>query len=135
MAGTRRENEKRGAPLHGEEPAPGLLPDLLRRVLALGFSGFFMTEATLRRALSDSLPKEWIDFAVDQSERTRDEFLERLAGEIARSAESIDLAALAEHLLEGHTIEVKAEVRFRREGGKAASRPFDFQVTRPGRRR
>lgn len=121
----------------GKEPPaedPRLLPDILRRVMALGFSGFFMTEGALRKALGETLPKDWLDFAVDQSERTRDEFLERLAAEIARSVETIDLAELAERLLDGHTIEVKAEVRLRSDRKGSESRPFSFS-THHGRRR
>lgn len=128
-------SEKRGKG-HLEDPDredPGLVPEILRRVLALGFSGFFMTEGALRKALGETLPKDWIDFAVDQSERTRDEFLERLAGEIARSVETIDLVSLAERLLEGHTVEVKAEIRLRSDRTQSTSRPFHYKATR-GRR-
>ncbi len=41
------------------------LPELLRRVASIGFSGFFLTEAAVRKALGDTLPKDWIDFAVE----------------------------------------------------------------------
>lgn len=123
MASDRRGGRGRSPIREGdEEESPGLLPDILRRMMALGFSGFFMTETALRKALGDTLPKEWIEFAVEQSERTRDEFIERLAGEIARTMEAIDLVSLAERVLEGHTLEIKAEVRLRPEkGGKSSS--------------
>lgn len=87
------------------------LPELLRRAAGIGFSGFFLTEAAIRKALGDTLPKDWIDFAVEQSERTRAEFIERLSYEVARNLESIDPAALLNTLLEGRTLEVKAEIR------------------------
>jgi hypothetical protein len=52
-----------------------------------------------------------VDFAADQSERTRAEFLERLAGELARTIESIDLARVMQQALEGRTLEVHARIR------------------------
>ena len=87
------------------------LPDMVRRALALGLSGFFSTEETIRKALGDTLPKDWTDFAVDQSERTRKEFLERLSYEIAQSLEKVDIAGVLRDLLEGRTLEVKAQIR------------------------
>lgn len=119
----------------GEDGSLGLLPDILRRMMGLGFSGFFMTETALRKALGDTLPKEWIEFAVEQSDRTRDEFIERLAGEIARTMEAIDLVSMAERVLEGHTLEVKAEIRLRpdkRKKSSAESAPRKVRFTLAG---
>ncbi len=48
---------------------------------------------------------------MEQSERTRAEFIERLSYEVARNLENIDPAALLSTLLEGRTVEVKAEIR------------------------
>lgn len=87
------------------------IPDLVRRALTAGLSGFFVTEEVVRRAVGDTLPKDWSDFAVEQSERTRAEFIERLSYEIGRSIENIDLAAVFAQLLEGRTLEVNATVR------------------------
>jgi hypothetical protein len=100
----------------GRRPAPGApppagLPDAVRKLIALGLSGVFSTQETLRQAVGDALPKEWVDFAADQSERTRAEFLERLAGELARTIESIDLARVMQQALEGRTLEVHARIR------------------------
>lgn len=94
----------------GEGTAP-VLPESLRRLIAFGLSGVFSTQETLRQTVGDALPKEWVDFAVDQSDRTRAEFLERLAGELARTIESIDLAKVMQQALEGRTLEVHARIR------------------------
>ena len=98
----------------GEEESSGLrnpIPDLMRRLLGLGLSGFFLTEEALRKALGDTLPRDWTDFAIDQSARTREEFLSRLSFEIGRSLENVDLAAVLRDLLEGRTLEVTAQIR------------------------
>lgn len=120
-----RGNEKsrtsgRSADTNGDEPnrasagedgrIPGL-SELARRAVALGLSGFFFTEETIRKALGDTLPKDWSDFAIDQSERTRKEFLERLSFELAQTLERIDVAAVLNELLEGRTVEVRAEIK------------------------
>src|SRR3990172_2973929 len=105
-----------GSDTGGRPPA---LPGLLRQALSLGFSGFFLTEEAIRKALGDTIPKDWTDFAVDQSERARREFLERLSFEIAQSLEKIDVAAVLRELLEGRTLEIRAEIRL---GEKEAGR-------------
>ena len=87
------------------------LPDLVRKAFSLGFSGFFLTEEAIRKALGDTIPKDWTDFAVDQSERARREFLERLSFEIAQSLDKVDIAAVLQELLQGRTLEIRAEIR------------------------
>jgi len=87
------------------------MQDLARRAIGIGLSGFFLTEETIRKAVGDTLPKDWSDFAVGQSERTRQEFLERLSFELAQTIEKIDMASVMAELLEGRTLEVKAEIR------------------------
>ncbi len=99
------------SPEMDENPAASVVPELARRMIALGLSGVFATQETLRQAVGDALPKEWVDFATDQSDRTRVEFLERLAGELARVIESIDLAEVMQQALEGRTLEVTARIR------------------------
>ncbi len=117
-----------------EKTGPGgPLPELMRRALSVGFSGFFLTESAVRKALGDTLPRDWVDFAVEQSERTRAEFLERLSHELARSLERVDLGAALVELLEGRTLEIKAQIRLgsRREGGARTQ----LELAAPRRRR
>ena len=94
----------------GGAPAAGI-PDLVRRALSAGFSGIFMTGEALREALGDSLPREWADFAADQSARTRSEFIERMSVEMGRAIEKVDWAVVLAALLEGRTLEVTAQIR------------------------
>jgi hypothetical protein len=92
-------------------PDGGFLPDLLRRGLTLGFTGFFMTEEALRRALGDSMPRDWLDFMVGQSEKTRAELLERLSREFGRVLAAVDPVEILRRLLDGQTIEVSARIK------------------------
>jgi hypothetical protein len=92
-------------------PESGFLPELLRRGLSLGFTGFFLTEEALRRALGDSLPRDWMEFMVEQSERTRAELLDRLSREFGRVISAFDPVEILRRLLDGQTIEVSARIR------------------------
>ena len=101
--------------------AGGRVPELLRRVVGLGFSGLFLGEEVVRKALGETLPKDWVEFATAQSERTRRELIDRVAGEIGRTLDAVDLPELAERLLQGHAIEVTARVRFVPRAEEAAA--------------
>ena len=98
----------------GEASRGVALPELLRRAMALGFSSFFTTEEAIRKALGDTLPQDWVDFATDQSQRTRSEFMERLAHEFGQVIEKIDVAQVLEQLLAEHTLEITAHIRLER---------------------
>ncbi len=108
--------EKTRASREGGAPAGGI-PDLVRRALSAGFSGIFMTGEALREALGDSVPREWADFAADQSARTRSEFIERMSVEMGRAIEKTDWAVVLAALLEGRTIEVTAQIRLGKKSG------------------
>jgi hypothetical protein len=124
MAAARwKESSTRGktrAPREGGAPAGGI-PDLVRRALSAGFSGIFMTGEALRDALGDSVPREWADFAADQSARTRSEFIERMSVELGRAIEKIDWAVVLAALLEGRTLEVTAQIRLGDKEGAPTS--------------
>ena len=89
----------------------GAIPEMFRKMMGLGLSGFFTTEAAIRGALGDTVPREWAEFVSEQSERTREEFAQKIAEEFAKILVNVDLVELAEQLLEGRTIEVKAEFK------------------------
>jgi hypothetical protein len=93
------------------EDRGGGIPDIFRKMVSLGFSGLFTTEAAIRGALGDTVPREWVDFVSEQSERAREDFAQRLAEEFGRVLAEVDVVEVAEQLLAGRTIEVKAEFK------------------------
>jgi hypothetical protein len=107
-------DEPRKRPSRKEASADGggLLPDLLKRGMTLGLTGFFMTEEALRRALGETAPREMIEFVVAQSEKTRAEFLDRVSREFGRALSAMDPVEVAKRLLEGRTVEISATIRF-----------------------
>jgi len=120
-----------------DEPTAGMV-DLFRRALTLGLSGIFTTEQAFRRALGDTLPRDWVDFAVLQSERTRDEFVGRLATEVASVLETMNLDEVIQRTLADHRIEVTAEIRLVPDEDRGSGKPgqtAQVKVVRGGRRR
>lgn len=104
-----RAPQGRGGP--GSADAGGFFPEALRRVLTLGFTGFFLTEEALRKALGDSVPRDVVEFVLDQSQRMRLEFLDRVSREFGKVLERVDPVEVARRLLEGRTVEVSARFR------------------------
>ena len=94
-----------------EQESLGAIPELMRRAIALGLTGFFTTEEAVRRAIGDTVPKDWTDYINESSDRTRAEFLDRLSREIARTLKDVDLAAVLQQLLAGRTLRISAEIR------------------------
>ncbi len=119
-----RTDRPMGTDLDPDEDGSGripTIPDLIRRAMAVGFSSFFTTEEAIRKALGDTLPQDWVEFVSAQSERSRKEFIDRLAQEFVRAVEKIDIYALAERLLEGRTIDVSAQIRLGKRRGEEAA--------------
>lgn len=107
-----RDRDRPGGESRGEAPAPtGAIPDMVRRMVTLGLSGFFTTEEALRRAVGDTIPQDWVDFAADQSEKTRRDFGDAVAREVGKALAEVDLAEVLGAMLESRPIEIQARVR------------------------
>ena len=98
-------------------------------MLTLGFTGFFMTEEALRKSLGDSVPRDVVEFVLDQSQRMRGEFLDRVSRELGRVLERVDPVEVARRLLEGRTVEVRASFRL---VSKRKRKPEPEDARRPG---
>jgi len=109
--GAHRKKERAPQGRSGGNDAGGFFPELLRRGLTLGFTGFFLTEEALRKALGDSVPRDMLEFMLDQSQRMRAELLDRISKEFGRVLDRVDPVDVARRLLEGRTVEVSARFR------------------------
>jgi hypothetical protein len=129
----KKTTRKRSSPPAEEEDngAAGFLPDLLRRGLTLGFTGFFLTEEAVRKALGESVPRDLMDFILNQSERTRAELLDRFSKEFAGALSSLDPVELVKRLLEGRSIEVSAKIRLVPSHSKPGGRGIKLSVNDP----
>ena len=52
-----------------------LLHEAIRRTAQVGFSSFFATEDAVRRAFSEAVPRDWVDYANRQSTELRSEMI------------------------------------------------------------
>ena len=129
----KKTTRKRPSPsVEGEDDgAAGFFPDLLRRGLTLGFTGFFLTEEAVRKALGESVPRDLMDFILSQSERTRAEFLDRISQEFAGALSALDPVEVVKRLLEGRSIEVSATIRLVPSGAEKAGRGVELSVRGP----
>ena len=110
------------------------IPELMRRAIALGLTGFFTTEEAVRRAIGDTVPKDWTDYISESSDRTRSEFLERLSREIARTLTDLDLAAVLAQLLEGRTLKVSAEFKLSDDSNAGAKPAVQLETKDAGKK-
>ena len=129
----KKKTQKRTSPPVEEEDngAAGFLPDLLRRGLTLGFTGFFLTEEAVRKALGESVPRDLMDFILTQSERTRAEFLDRISKEFAAALSALDPVEVVKRLLEGRSIEVSATIRLVPSRPEKGERGVKLSVSGP----
>ena len=98
-----RRRARRGAgedePARATGTLEGLLSELIRRSASFGFSGLLVTEEALRRALSDRVPGEWLEFVSRQGDELRRDMLDRLTKEFGQGLRTQEPAALVEGCL------------------------------------
>ena len=91
-------------------PLEQLFSELIRRGASLGFTSFFLTEEAVRRAFSDRVPSEWLEYFARQGEEVRGELVDRLAKEFGNWLRSVDLAALLSEVLERYDVSAHIEL-------------------------
>jgi hypothetical protein len=94
-------------------PLEGIFQEIVRRAAAAGFSSFFMTEEAIRQALSENVPKDWVDYVARQSTGMRAEVVDRLVNEFRTWLAHIDTEALSQKLVQLvlEEYEVRLEIR------------------------
>ena len=87
-----------------------LLHEAIRRTAQVGFSSFFATEVAVRRAFSEAVPRDWVDYASKQSTELRSEMIERMSAEFGAWLQSIDLTQLVSKVLSENDFELKISI-------------------------
>ena len=99
-----------------------LLHEAIRRTAALGFSSFFATEDAVRRAFNDAVPRDWVDYAKDQSTELRAEMIERMSAEFGAWLRTIDMTQVMSKLLAENDFELKISISSERTQRRARAR-------------
>jgi hypothetical protein len=97
-----------------------LLHEAIRRTAQVGFSSFFATEDAVRRAFSEAVPRDWVDYASRQSTELRSEMIERSAAEFGAWLRTIDLAQVMSKLLAENDFELKISISSERRSTERA---------------
>ena len=95
-----------------------LLHEAIRRTAQVGFSSFFATEDAVRRAFSEAVPRDWVDYANRQSTELRSEMIERMSGEFGAWLRTIDLAQVMGKLLAESDVGLRVSISGGRRGAE-----------------
>lgn len=97
-----------------------LLHEAIRRTAQVGFSSFFATEDAVRRAFSDAVPRDWVDYANRQSTELRSEMIERMSAEFGAWLRTIDMTQIMSKLLAENDFELRISVSGQRRDSERA---------------
>lgn len=106
-----------------------LFQEVVRRGATLGLSSFFLTEEAVRRALSDAVPQDWVEYVAEQSNEVRRDLLDRLVREFGAWLDRLDTQefqrSLLKTLLDEYELTLTIDVSARpRSGTKGATVTF-----------
>jgi hypothetical protein len=99
-------------------PLEAFFQEAVRRAAQLGLSTFFTTEEAVRRAFSESVPPDWLDYLNRQGTDIRGELLERMTREFGEWLHKIDMPQIMSKLLEEHDFELRISVSARSRGSE-----------------
>ncbi len=85
--------------------------EMLRKVMSVGLGAAFMTEESVRSALSGmNLPKEVLTGILQGANRSKEEFLNKVGNETIKLLSKIDFVKEASRFVEEHKFKIQAEI-------------------------
>lgn len=98
----REEEDEENLPKWGE---------VLRKVMSVGLGAAFMTEESVRSALSGlNVPKEVLTSILQGANRSKEEFLNKMGNETIKLISKIDFVKEASRFVEEHKFKIQAEI-------------------------
>lgn len=102
----------------------GVLPDVLRRVMEVGFAKLVEGQSSVRHMVSDlKLPKEALSFILSQVDETKNGLYRVTAKEIRDFLDHTNMAEEIAKVLTMLSFEMKTEVRFIPNDGRDGVKP------------
>jgi hypothetical protein len=102
MADDKNEDDDDAAPKWSE---------MVRKVMSVGLGAAFMTEESVRSALSGvNLPKEVLSTILSQANRSKEDFLNKIGNETIKLISKIDFVKEASRFVEEHKFKIQAEI-------------------------
>ena len=119
----------------------GFVPDVVKRAMLSGLGALFVTEETIRSAVSD-VPKEAVGYVLQQADNTKDQFLSLVATEVREFLGEINVGEELARILSTMTLDIHTQIRFEpdedAEEGDEDLKPdvkTDLKLTRTRKRR
>ena len=101
-------------------PLEAFFQEAVRRAANLGISTFFTTEEAVRRAFSESVPPDWLEYLNRQGTDLRSELLDRMSREFGEWLRQVDMAQIMSKLLEEHEFDLRISVSANRRSKERA---------------
>ena len=126
---TKRDDSEKGE--RRRSRLEGMVPDIVRKAMVSGLGAIFMTEESIRSTLSD-MPKEAVNFLVNQADQTKEQLLNLIAREVREFLESADLSEELSKVLARLTLDIRTQIRFvsseSDDGGFAVTPDMEYDV-------
>jgi hypothetical protein len=85
--------------------------EIVRKVMSVGLGAAFMTEESVRGALSGlNLPKEVLSSILQSANKGKEELLNRIGNETIKLISKIDFVKEASRFVEEHKFRINAEI-------------------------
>ena len=99
-------------PKESDDSVQNGVTDTIRKAVFGSISSLFMSEESIKGQLGE-LPRDALNYLVGQTEKTRDEFFSIVTREFRTFLDGVDLSKELPKILQGMSIEVKANIRFK----------------------
>jgi hypothetical protein len=94
-----------------DEETSGKWGEMLRKVMSVGLGAAFMTEESIRSAVTElKLPKEVLSSILQSASRSKEEFVNRVGNETIKLISKIDFVKEASRFVEEHKFKIQAEI-------------------------
>ncbi|MGE4130199.1 MAG: hypothetical protein AB7F86_01100 [Bdellovibrionales bacterium] len=98
--------------------------EVLRKVMSVGLGAAFMTEESVRSALSGlNLPKEVLTSILQSANRSKEDLLNRVGNETIKLLSKIDFVKEASRFVEEHKFRIQAEIEVVKKSDRSESEP------------
>jgi hypothetical protein len=95
----------------------GTLSEMARKILLTGLGAIFMTEESIRNAISEmKLPKEAMGYVLDQAKKQKDDLVSVVADEVARFFSKIKVHEEIQKALSSLQVHIDARLSFSPKG-------------------
>ncbi|RME16287.1 MAG: hypothetical protein D6797_04885 [Bdellovibrio sp.] len=87
------------------------LSEAIKKFLSAGLGAAFMTEESIKAYVSElKLPKDVLNLLLQGANRSKEELMNRVGGELVKILSKIDFVKEASRFVEGHKFRIQAEV-------------------------